>query len=103
MNELLVVKSYLLRVELLHTHRPVWREFRVPSDISLSWLHEVIQEVMGWEDAHMHFFKFKKRRFESSEFASGYDFWGTNTTEAEEEVLLSDFIKACASEAELHL
>ncbi|MDQ6783533.1 MAG: plasmid pRiA4b ORF-3 family protein [Actinomycetota bacterium] len=41
-------------VTLLDVSPPVWRRLRVPSPISLSVLHAVIQIAMGWEDIHLH-------------------------------------------------
>lgn len=35
----------------------------VPADISLDRLHDVIQIVMGWDDYHLHDFRFKKQVF----------------------------------------
>ena len=35
---------------------PVWRRFVVPSDISLSKLHHILQAVMGWTDSHLYGF-----------------------------------------------
>jgi len=57
---------YLLRIELRHACRPIWREVEVPASIGLSELHYVIQAVMGWDDDHLHEFVFGKRRFAAS-------------------------------------
>ena len=38
------------------TRPPVWRRVLVPSDVTLRDLHEVIQQVMGWDNCHMHVF-----------------------------------------------
>lgn len=43
-----------LRVTLLDVSPPVWRLIRVPSLISLSVLHAILQVAMGWEDRHLH-------------------------------------------------
>ena len=53
---------YQLKITLMGTQPPVWRRFQV-RDVSLAELHLVIQEVMGWEDAHLHEFDFRGRRF----------------------------------------
>ncbi|MDR1035166.1 MAG: plasmid pRiA4b ORF-3 family protein [Deltaproteobacteria bacterium] len=47
------VPFFSFRIELLHIAPEVWREFYVPSDISLARLHLVIQYVMGWENCHL--------------------------------------------------
>jgi hypothetical protein len=48
---------YVLRITLLDIKPPIWRDFQVPGQISLAELHTVIQDVMGWEDYHMHSFQ----------------------------------------------
>ncbi len=45
-----------LRVELLLMPLPVWRRFLVPGHYSFWDLHVAIQDVMGWEDRHLHQF-----------------------------------------------
>ena len=42
---------------------PVWRGFLVPGSITLPGLHHVIQEVMGWENCHLHLFRFGKKEY----------------------------------------
>ncbi len=44
----------ILRIELMHTEPTVWRRVRVPQQINLHRLHEVIQAAMGWEDGHLY-------------------------------------------------
>lgn len=46
----------ILRIELLHLSRSVWREVLVPNDASLADLHEIILMVMPWEGDHLHGF-----------------------------------------------
>ncbi|HET9732452.1 MAG TPA: plasmid pRiA4b ORF-3 family protein [Acidimicrobiales bacterium] len=43
-----------LRVTLLDVTPPVWRLLRVPSVLSLSVLHGIVQVAMGWENRHLH-------------------------------------------------
>lgn len=50
-------KRYLLHIELKDLKPKIWREVIVPESISLTWLHEVIQEAMGWMDTHLHQFE----------------------------------------------
>ncbi len=45
-----------LRVEILLMPLPVWRRFQVPGDYSFWDLHVAIQDVVGWEDKHLHQF-----------------------------------------------
>lgn len=60
-------RCFLIRIELLHTHRPIWREVILPSDLGLDVMHDVIQDTMGWADSHLHQFKHKGRCYESPE------------------------------------
>jgi len=46
------------RVTLRDVEPPVWRELEVPADYSLWDLHVAIQDAMGWEDRHLHVFRF---------------------------------------------
>ena len=45
---------HVLRVTLLDVSPPVWRLLRVPSAVTLSALHAVLQISFGWEDRHLH-------------------------------------------------
>lgn len=56
-------KRFLLRIELDGLDPKIWREVIVPASISLAWLHEVIQEAMGWMDTHLHQFEHKKKLY----------------------------------------
>lgn len=47
---------YQFKVTLRGTRPPIWRRFQVDSDITFYELHRVLQEVMGWYDAHLHLF-----------------------------------------------
>ena len=47
---------YRLRIGLDESTPYIWREFIVPSNLSLENLHLVVQAVMGWTDSHLHQF-----------------------------------------------
>ena len=47
---------YELKVTLRDSRPPIWRRLRVRNDITLAKLHDLVQDVMGWEDCHMHLF-----------------------------------------------
>jgi hypothetical protein len=51
---LVALTTHRLKITLLDTSPPVWRQVRVPSAVPLSVLHAVVQIVMGWEDRHLH-------------------------------------------------
>ena len=45
------------RIELLLMTEPVWRQFLVPANYTFWDFHVAIQDVMGWQDRHLHQFK----------------------------------------------
>jgi hypothetical protein len=47
---------YQFKVTLRGIKPPIWRRFQVYSDITFCELHQIIQEVMGWYDSHLHAF-----------------------------------------------
>jgi Plasmid pRiA4b ORF-3-like protein len=42
-----------LRIDLIDSDPPIWREIEVPVAMTLKQLHAVIQTAMEWEDAHL--------------------------------------------------
>lgn len=51
------------KITLKGIRPPVWRRFLVPEGLSLSDLHDVIQEVMGWANSHLHQFLYQRKRY----------------------------------------
>jgi hypothetical protein len=47
---------YQIKVTLRDSKPPIWRRILVPGDIPLAQLHDILQAVMGWYDAHLHQF-----------------------------------------------
>jgi hypothetical protein len=47
---------YQIKVTLKGSKPPIWRRIQVRGDINLGKLHTILQEVMGWEDYHLHQF-----------------------------------------------
>ena len=37
-----------LRIDLLDTDPPIWRQVEVPTSITLKVMHDVVQAAMGW-------------------------------------------------------
>jgi hypothetical protein len=50
-------QRFVLKITLDHTEPAIWRRFRVPGSLTMEDLHFVIQDVMGWENTHMHIFR----------------------------------------------
>ena len=53
-----VAQAYRFRITLREVAPPVWRQIEVPARYSLWDLHVAIQDAMGWQDRHLHVFKF---------------------------------------------
>ena len=60
-------KEYHIRIKLNNAPVPVWRELRVPSNISLELLAQVIIEAMGWYNSHLHQFRKGDTLFKNTE------------------------------------
>jgi hypothetical protein len=58
-----------LRIDLVDSDPPIWREIEVPTDMTLKQLHGVIQAAMGWENAHLWEFSIDRERIGSSRAA----------------------------------
>ena len=49
--------TYQIKVTLRGIKPPIWRRLRVPGNIRLVRLHEVLQIAMGWSNSHLHLFE----------------------------------------------
>lgn len=47
---------YQLKITLKNIRPPIWRRIQVLSSTTLEQLHVIVQEVMGWDNYHMHSF-----------------------------------------------
>jgi hypothetical protein len=47
---------YQLKIALKNLKPPIWRRIQVTDTTTLNELHLIIQEVMGWENYHLHQF-----------------------------------------------
>ena len=55
---------YQLMMTLLDIDPPVWRQFQVRENVTLSGLHDYLQGVMlGWADYHLHEFEIGGHRY----------------------------------------
>ncbi len=65
---------YEIDLWLIDSEPPIWRSLAVPAEFTLGELHELIQVVMDWEDAHLHRFETKGGRlFEPATQVGGVD------------------------------
>ena len=42
-----------VRIELVDSDPLIWREVEIPTDITLTTLHHIVQAPMGWFDYHL--------------------------------------------------
>lgn len=61
------VREYHVRIKLNNIDLKIWREVKVPSNITLPALAELLLEVMGWMMEHMYQFRFKGEYYCSKE------------------------------------
>ena len=57
--------EYQLKVRLLEVTPAVWRRLLVRASVSLAKLHEILQDIMGWENKHLYTFLVGDRAFEA--------------------------------------
>ena len=56
-------KVFELEIWLVDIEPRIWRRFVVPANIKLPRLHDVIQNVMGWTNSHLHAFMTEGKRY----------------------------------------
>ncbi len=56
-------RVYQLKVTLLGSRPPIWRRILVPSNLTLANLHDILQNIMGWTNSHLHEFVMDGRSF----------------------------------------
>jgi len=54
---------YQIKITLRRSKPPIWRRVLVASDTTLSDLHRIIQNAMGWYNAHLHMFEIHGRQY----------------------------------------
>ncbi|MDA0220776.1 MAG: plasmid pRiA4b ORF-3 family protein [Proteobacteria bacterium] len=84
-------KIATLRIELLDTEPPVWREVEVPVAITLKQLHQIVQAAMGWHDAHL--WQFTVGRQEYGPSTGGNLGWGPAPSVRADKVGLGEVLK----------
>ena len=64
-----VIQAVQLKVTLQYIRPPIWRRIVVANNVSLGYLHWVIQKTMGWDNDHMHAFYFGQIEYAGPETA----------------------------------
>ena len=73
--------GYIVKITIEDTHPPVWRRVVVPEKITFEDMHEIIQILFGWEDAHLHSFTIPSKRItiDEEEFRIGRHYFEGDT------------------------
>lgn len=79
-----------LRIELIDTDPPIWRQLEVPTSITLKVLHDVVQAAMIWDDQHLWELRLGEQRYGRP--MPGDD-WGGPPTIKAESVRLREILK----------
>ncbi|QTE21654.1 plasmid pRiA4b ORF-3 family protein [Polaribacter cellanae] len=67
-----------LKITLKHSKPPIWRRILVEKDMTFEGLHNIIQDVMGWENYHLYEFQDKNTIIGEDGFDDD-DFFGKKT------------------------
>lgn len=79
------MSGYQIKVTIENTKPPVWRRLEIPNQITFRDLHDMLQEVFGWQEMHLHGFSFQNTGVTvGNEGSFDYD---------ENELLADDFLR----------
>ena len=81
-----------LRIDLLDTDPPIWREVAVPTSMTLAALHQTVQAAMGWYDQHLWEMRIGPQRYAPP--MPGDDGWGGPPTRDAAKVRLREVLKS---------
>ncbi len=78
----------------MHIQPEIWRLIRVPADIRMDRLHDVLQAAFGWTDSHLHQFHVIDAKGGTKAYIGrpDPDFAGTTPTQDETKRLLKNFL-----------
>ena len=62
-----------VHVALDETDPPVWRRVTIPGELDLGRVHDALQQVMGWEESHLHRFGLTTERRPGPWFVTQFD------------------------------
>lgn len=55
----ITMAGYQIKVNMEYVKPPMWRRLAIPDRITFADLHDLLQIVFGWENGHLHIFKFQ--------------------------------------------
>lgn len=71
--------GYICKIVIEDTHPPVWRRVLIPDKITFFELHQIIQTVFQWDEAHLHDFRIPSDNIVIDDQED--DIWGYNYSE----------------------
>ena len=74
-----------VHVALDETDPPVWRRVTIPGELDLGRVHDALQQLMGWEESHLHRFGLTTEAQQGPWFVTQFD-----RSEGEEGTLETD-------------
>lgn len=80
-----------IRIDLVDTDPPIWRQVEAPISITLKGLHDVIQAAMGWDDQHLWELRIGSQAY--GRRVSGDDDWRDPPMIDADKVRLRDILK----------
>lgn len=88
------LSAYDIRAFLMHIRPEIWRLIRVPADIRMDRLHDVLQVAFGWTDSHLHQFHVIDAKGGTKAYIGrpDPDFAGSTPTQDETKRLLKNFL-----------
>ena len=60
------VQEYHIRIKLNNSPFPIWREIKIPSNLTLEFFAIIIIEAMGWYNEHLHCFRTKEHTYKNT-------------------------------------
>lgn len=84
-----------LKIALKYSKPPIWRRIQVPANATFLDLHAAIQDSFGWEESHLHIFRFGDRFEEPVDIGPREpEDWGFEDDRLiEKETLISGWLK----------
>lgn len=79
-----------VRIDLVGSDPPIWRQIEAPTSTTLLTLHRIIQVAMGWQEYHMWEFVVGNQRYG---IAGDADDWGAPPTIDAGKVRLSELLR----------
>jgi hypothetical protein len=87
-------KLLQIKISLKGSDPLIWRRIQIPSRLTLKKLHEILQIVMGWRNAHLHQFVVLDKRYSEPDFEIGeYDEEGDEPVGDTSRFKISDIAK----------